>query len=200
MMFDQDLPNSLWAEATKIVVYIQNRCPHALLKGKTPEEAFTRSKPDIGHLRVFGCPIYIHIPKEKRMKMDPFGKKGIFVSYSESSKAYRIYIPGKRQIEVSRDVTFHEEAAFRKSKELSLDSDSKPTSPKVGSPSSSSEREENEDVLSLEPTETLERSLEEPPTKRRSGWLKETLQEEERLFHLKAHLEKEKDHIDMVDM
>ena len=87
--------------------------------------------------------------------MDPSGKKGIFVGYSESSKAYRIYIPGQRQIEVSRDVTFHEEAAFRKSKELPLDSDSEPTSPIVGSPSSSSQREENEDDLSLEPTKTL---------------------------------------------
>lgn len=88
---------------------------------------------------------------------------------------------GQRQIEVSRDVTFHKEVAFRKSKELPLDSDSEPTSPKVGSPSSSSQREENEDDLSLEPIETLERSLEEPPTKRRPGWLKETLQEAERI-------------------
>jgi transposase InsO family protein len=31
MMFDQDLSNSLWAEATSTVVYIQNRFPHAIL-------------------------------------------------------------------------------------------------------------------------------------------------------------------------
>lgn len=40
-MFDQDLPNSLWAKATKIAVYLQNRGPHAALKEKTPEEMFT---------------------------------------------------------------------------------------------------------------------------------------------------------------
>ena len=28
------------------------------------------------------------------------------------------YVPSQRQIEVSRDVTFHEEAAFKKSREL----------------------------------------------------------------------------------
>jgi hypothetical protein len=39
MMFDQDLPNSLWAEATSTAVYIQNKCPHAILKDKTPEES-----------------------------------------------------------------------------------------------------------------------------------------------------------------
>jgi transposase InsO family protein len=37
MMFDQDLPNSLWAEATSTVVYIQNRFPRAILKDKTSE-------------------------------------------------------------------------------------------------------------------------------------------------------------------
>ena len=36
------------------------------------------------------------------------------MGYSESSKAYRIYIPGSRQIEVSRDVTFEEEMAIKK--------------------------------------------------------------------------------------
>jgi hypothetical protein len=34
------------------------------------------------------------------------------VGYSESSKAYRIYIPGQRQIEISRDVVFEEEIAL----------------------------------------------------------------------------------------
>ena len=39
--------------------------------------------------------------------MDPSGKKGLFVGYSEQSKAYQIYIPGYHQIEPSRDVTFN---------------------------------------------------------------------------------------------
>ena len=47
--------------------------------------------------------------------MEPSSKKGIFVGYSETSKAYRIYILGQRNIEVSRDVTFHKEVAFRHS-------------------------------------------------------------------------------------
>ena len=50
--------------------------------------------------------------------MEPSGKKGVFVGYSETSKAYRIYIPGTRPIEVSRDVTFHEDSNFRWSREL----------------------------------------------------------------------------------
>ena len=59
---------------------------------KTPEKAFTGVKPKIGHLRIFGCPLYIHVPMEKRTKLEPLGEKGIFVGYSENSKAYRIFI------------------------------------------------------------------------------------------------------------
>jgi hypothetical protein len=122
MMFDQDLPNSLWVEATSIVVYIQNMFPHAILKDKTPEEVFSRIKPEVGHIRIFGCPVYIHVPKEKRTKMEPSGKKYVFLGYSEKPKAYRIYVPGQRKIEVRKDVTLHEEAAFNKSRELEHES------------------------------------------------------------------------------
>ena len=143
MMFDQDLPNSLWEKATSIVVYIQNRCPHAILKDKTPEEVFSRIKPEVGHLRIFGCPVYIHVPKEKRTKMESSGKKGVFVGYNENSKAYRIYVPGQKQIEVSKDVTFHEEAAFNKSRELQQESEAvHPASPSFENEESNDHRKE----------------------------------------------------------
>jgi hypothetical protein len=80
-------------------------------------------KPKIGHLRIFGFPIYLHVLKEKRFKLEPSGRKGTFVGYNESSKSYRIYIPGQRQIEVSRDVTFEEEVAFQKSREAQMEID-----------------------------------------------------------------------------
>jgi hypothetical protein len=54
-------------------------CPHAILKDKTPEEVFSGIKPEVGHLRIFGCSVYIHVPKEKGTKMEPSGKKGVFV-------------------------------------------------------------------------------------------------------------------------
>ena len=60
--------------------------------------------------------MYIHILKEKRTKFDPSGKKGIFVGYSESSKAYRIYFSGFKKIDISRDVTFDEDSTYNKSR------------------------------------------------------------------------------------
>jgi hypothetical protein len=82
-------------------------------------------------------------------------------------------------------VTFHEEAAFMKSRELQEESKA------VQSASPSSENEESDDQREephggpsdepLEPAEELERTLEEPPTKRKPGWLKETVQEPKRM-------------------
>ena len=45
----------------------------------------------------------------------------MFVGYSEQSKAYRIYIPGYRQIELRRDVTFDEDTNFKKSNKVKED-------------------------------------------------------------------------------
>jgi hypothetical protein len=58
----------------------------------------------------------IHIPKEKRNKLEPSRKKGIFVGYCKVSRALRIYIPGHCHIGISRDVTFDEEATLKKSR------------------------------------------------------------------------------------
>ena len=87
-MCDQDLLSSLWAEVTNTSVYIQNKSPHAILEDKTPEEAFTNEKLEVGHLRILGFLLYIHVPKEKRMKMEPSRKKVTFVGYIETLKDY----------------------------------------------------------------------------------------------------------------
>ena len=91
MLHDQDLPMHIWAEAARTAVYVQNHTPHRVLENKTPEEVFAGKKLEVSHHIIFGYPVYIHILKEKKTKLDPSRKKGIFVGYSESSKACIIY-------------------------------------------------------------------------------------------------------------
>jgi hypothetical protein len=43
------------------------------------------------------------------------------MGYCEVCKAFRIYIPGHRHIEISRDVTFDEDAALKKSRRCQLE-------------------------------------------------------------------------------
>ena len=97
---------------------------------------FTGKKPEIRHIKIFVCPVFIHILKEKRNKMEPSGNKGIFVGYYEVSKAFIIYIPGHYHIEISRDVTFDEDATLKKSRRCQLEEvyEEEPIAPRVGEP------------------------------------------------------------------
>ena len=62
---------TLWADATNTPIYVQNKSPYRVFRNKTLEEAFTGVKLDVSHLRIFGCLMYIHVPKEKRSKLEP---------------------------------------------------------------------------------------------------------------------------------
>jgi hypothetical protein len=93
MIHDQDLPMHLWEEETRTIVYVQNISPHKLLRNKTLEEMFTSENLEVIHLRIFGYPVYVHVPKENRSTLDPSGKKGIFIGYNETSKEFKVYIP-----------------------------------------------------------------------------------------------------------
>ena len=84
MMNEQSPSMFLWGEVAMTVVYVQNRSPNNILKNMTLEEAFSGKKPSVEHLRIFGYPVYIHVPKDERKKLEPSGKKGIFVGYSET--------------------------------------------------------------------------------------------------------------------
>ena len=123
MLHDQDLPKFMWGEATKIVVYIQNRSHNNIIDNTTLEELFTENNSSVDHLWIFVSPAYIHVPKDKQKKLDSTSIKGIFMGYSLSSKSYRIYIKEGIYIELSRDVIFDENKAYKKSKDIHIDSD-----------------------------------------------------------------------------
>ena len=120
MLYDQDLPKFLWAEACSTTVYIQNRSPHKVLGRLTVKKAFTGKKLKVGHFRIFGCLVYCHVPFDKRTKLDSTAEKGIFIGYSETSKAYRVYVPALKKTMVRRGVGFEEEKAFRKSYDVPI--------------------------------------------------------------------------------
>jgi hypothetical protein len=73
---------------------------------------------------------YIFTYPKRRSKLDSSERKGTFVGYSESSKAYWIYIPSQRQIEVRKDSVFEEEITFQRSREsqMEIDSETVPSS------------------------------------------------------------------------
>ena len=58
------------------------------------------------NFRTFGEKVYFHIPKEKRQKWDVIAEKGIFVSYDENTKSFRIWLPERGQAKIRRNVRF----------------------------------------------------------------------------------------------
>lgn len=108
MLHTKNLALSFWAEAVNTAVYILNRAGPSPVKGKSPYQVWFNKDPSMDHLRIFGSEVYVHVPKEKRRKLDKKAKKGVFVGYSEDSKAYRVWIPEERKIEIARDIVFRE--------------------------------------------------------------------------------------------
>jgi hypothetical protein len=154
---------------------------------------FTGKKPEVSHLKIFGCPVFIHIPKEKRNKLEPSGKKGIFVGYCEVSKAFRIYIPGHRHIEISRDVTFDEEETLKKSRRCQLEEmyEEEPVNPRTTESVREVPRtaEPVREVVTSPDEDTPEdhdiKEVQEPPQmtfshKRKPAWERELIQDGEK--------------------
>ena len=148
MLHDQGLPIHMWAEACNTAVYVQNRCPHRILGMSTPEEAFSGKRPDISHLRFFGSPVYIHVTKDGRKKLEPNAEVGIFVGYTETPHNYRVYFPDIRKTVVRRDIKFQEEKAMQCSleREPHLHADEELLVPKEELPDVDQPQEEVQEV------------------------------------------------------
>ena len=60
----------------KCAAYIRNRTTMSAIKGsKTPLEVWNGEKPDVSHLKVFGCMAYAHVPDAQRQKVEKKVKK-----------------------------------------------------------------------------------------------------------------------------
>lgn len=107
MLLDSGLGNIFWAEAANTAAYLLNRIP-CRGNNRSPEEIWSGVKPNLKHLRIFGCTAMVHIPKQKRLKLDAKSDECIFVGYCTASKAYRLYRKSDFKFIVSRDITFLE--------------------------------------------------------------------------------------------
>lgn len=108
MLADAQLPKRFWAEALETATYLRNRSPAKSLDQMTPFEAWTGRRPDIRHLRVFGCTAYAHIPRDERGKLDSKTRTCWLMGYGDTTKGYRLYDRTRLTVFYSRDVTCDE--------------------------------------------------------------------------------------------
>ena len=107
MLSHAGLPQSLWAEAVTTACYLVNRSPSTAIECKTPEEVWSGKPPQYDHLRLFGCPAYVHV---RQNKLEPRALKCVFLGYGDGVKGYRLWCKDFKppKVIISRDVTFDE--------------------------------------------------------------------------------------------
>ena len=109
MLITSGLHRNFWVEALNTSCYIINRCMIRPVLNKTPYEVFNGGKPNIMHLRVFGCKCYVHNNgKDTLGKFDPRSDEAIFLGYSSHNKAYKVFNKRTLCVEESVCVLFDE--------------------------------------------------------------------------------------------
>ncbi|KAE8735609.1 hypothetical protein F3Y22_tig00000340pilonHSYRG00771 [Hibiscus syriacus] len=153
MLKSKKLPKEFWAEAVSCAVYLSNRSPTRSVWGKTPQEAWSGRKPGISHLRTFGSTAHVHVPDERRTKLDDKSESFIFIGYDANSKGYKLYNPDNKKFVISRDVFEEDEQTMREQlDESQQELATPPTSPTSttqgdSSPLSSSSGSQSERVV-----------------------------------------------------
>jgi len=89
--------------------YVLNRVLIRPMLKKTPYELFKGRKPNLSHLKVFGCKCFIlNNGKDNLGKFDSKSDEGIFVGYSLHGHAYRAFNKRIILVEESMHITFDE--------------------------------------------------------------------------------------------
>ncbi|GKE19258.1 retrovirus-related pol polyprotein from transposon TNT 1-94, partial [Tanacetum coccineum] len=109
MLNEQSLLQKFWCNTVDTSTYILNRILiRAILEKKTPYELLRGRKPTLDYFRVFGSKYFILNTKDYLTKFDPKSYEGVFLGYSQNSKAYIILNKHTRKVEESLNVTFDE--------------------------------------------------------------------------------------------
>ena len=124
ILHEYNLSLYFWAEAVNTSCYISNRVFKRPILNKTSYELWNNRKPKISYLRVFGCKCFILNTKDNLEKFDSKVDDGIFLGYSTSSKAYRVFNKRTLVVEESMHVVFYEFNSLDPRKDIcSVDND-----------------------------------------------------------------------------
>ncbi|KAI5323105.1 hypothetical protein L3X38_032177 [Prunus dulcis] len=83
------------------------KTPLDVLCAHTPPVSVSKLPP-----KVFGCIAYVHIYSHQQSKLDPCALHCVFIGYSTTQKGYKCYAPSSQKVQVTLDVTFHEEVPY----------------------------------------------------------------------------------------
>nr|GFA45206.1 putative ribonuclease H-like domain-containing protein [Tanacetum cinerariifolium] len=108
MLAYSKLPTAFWVEAVNTACYVQNRVLVVKPYFKTPYELFKGRSPALSFIRPFRCHVSILNTLEQLRKFDRKSDEGIFVGYSTTSKAFKVYNIRTKKVEENLHITFLE--------------------------------------------------------------------------------------------
>jgi len=93
LLQDAGLPKSFWGEAVVHATLLKNISPvrHC---AKTPWEMMSGSQPNLEGLAVFGSLAYVHVPADRRKKLDQRALVGVYLGTDLHSGLHRVYLNG----------------------------------------------------------------------------------------------------------
>ena len=92
MLCENNLPKYFWGEAINTACYVIYKVSIRSLLSKTLHELYKGRKPNVSHLRSFGCKCFIlNNGKHPISKMDAKSDETIFMGYKLNSKVYRVF-------------------------------------------------------------------------------------------------------------
>ena len=112
MLNESGLSKQFWAEALAAFVHVWNYCPTSAVPGVIPYESWYKRKPSVGHLRVWGCVAYVHVQKDKRLKLGSHMQKCVFIGYPAGYKGWKFYDPSTRKVIICERADFDERYNF----------------------------------------------------------------------------------------
>ena len=102
MLYNKDLARNFWGEAVNTACHTVNRVYFRPGTKKTPYELWKGRKPNVKYFRIFRSTYFILKDRENVGKFDSRSDEGIFLGYSSTSKAYRVY--NKRTMKIMETV------------------------------------------------------------------------------------------------
>ena len=115
MLVNSKLPQRFCAETVSTAAYLRNRSPTSAVEGMALHQAWYGCKPACGvnHLRVFGCTVFSHIPKNERRSLDSKTKKCTLLECGSMQKGCRVFDRLTWMVLYSRNVKFDEQELER---------------------------------------------------------------------------------------
>jgi hypothetical protein len=80
MLSGDGLTQEFWVETVDTTRYLVNMSPSSKLVDMNPHDIWSGKKTSVSHLKVFGCDAFVHVPKEKRNKLEKNLVKCIFIN------------------------------------------------------------------------------------------------------------------------